>query len=52
MIQKNVFEMLERLVRVGEVLAELKHNLQISPDGAVALDYMVERLERALEGNK
>jgi hypothetical protein len=52
MIQNNVFEMLETLVRVREVLAELKHNLQISPDGAVALDYITERLERALEGNK
>jgi hypothetical protein len=52
MIPNNMFEMLERLVRVGEVLAELKHNLEISPDGAVALDYITERLERALESNK
>jgi hypothetical protein len=52
MIPENVFEMLERLVRVGEVLTELKHNLEISPDGAVALDYITERLERALESNK
>jgi hypothetical protein len=47
---KNDVAMLEKLVCVSDVLIELKHNLRISPDGAVALDYMVERLERALEG--
>ena len=52
MIQKNMFEMLERLVRVGEVLDELKHNLKVSPDGAVSLAYITERLERAMEGDK
>ena len=52
MITKTTFEMLERLVRVGEVLDELKHNLKVSPDGAVSLAYITERLERAMEGDK
>ena len=51
-MDKKTVEMLVKLVRVGDVLIELKHNLRISPDGAVSLDYMVERLERALEGDK
>jgi len=49
-MKKNDADMLEKLCLVGDVLRELKHNLRISPDGAVALNYMVERLERALEG--
>ena len=52
MITKTTVEMLERLVRVGEVLAELKHNLKVSPDGAVSLAYITERLERAMEEDK
>jgi len=48
--QKQVFEMLEKLVLVREVLDELKHNLKVSPDGAVTLSYITERLERALDG--
>ena len=48
----ETFTMLEKLLQVNDVLRELKHNLRISPDGAVALDYITERLERALEGNK
>jgi len=52
MTTETTFTMLEKLLAVNEVLAELKHNLRISPEGAVALDYITERLERALEGNK
>jgi len=44
--------MLEKLLQVNDVLRELKHNLRISPDGAVALEYITERLERALQGEK
>jgi hypothetical protein len=44
--------MLDKLLAVNEVLEELRHNLRISPDGAVNLDYITERLEHALEGNK
>ena len=44
--------MLEKLLQVNDVLRELKHNLNVSPDGAVALDYITERLERALQGEK
>ena len=51
-MKKNDVDMLEKLCLVGDVLRELKHNLRISPDGAVALDYITERLERALEGKK
>jgi hypothetical protein len=51
-MKKNDVDMLEKLCLVGDVLRELKHNLRISPDGAVSLDYITERLERALEGNK
>lgn len=49
-MDKKIVEMLEKLVCVNDVLIELKHNLRVSPDGAVTLSYMVERLERALEG--
>jgi len=38
--------------RVREVLAELQHNLNVSPDGAVDLSYITERLTEALDGNE
>jgi len=51
-MDKTTYEMLESLLQVGDVLEELKHNLKVSPDGKVALGYITERLERALEGDK
>jgi len=51
-MKKNDVDTLEKLLAVADVLRELKHNLRISPDGAVALGYITERLERALECNK
>jgi hypothetical protein len=50
-MSKIEVEMLERLCRAGEVLDELKHNLKVTPDGAVTLSYITERLDEALGGN-
>jgi hypothetical protein len=49
-MSKIEVEMLERLCRAGEVLDELKHNLKVTPDGAVTLSYITERLDEALGG--
>lgn len=51
---RTVTEQIQRkkLKRVREVLAELQHNLNVSPDGAVDLAYITERLALALETNR
>jgi len=51
-MSKTEVKMLETLCLVGEVLDELKHNLKVSPDGAVTLSYITERLETALRGEQ
>lgn len=49
-MSKTEVKMLETLCLVGEVLDELKHNLKVTPDGAVTLSYITERLDEALGG--
>jgi hypothetical protein len=51
---RTVTEQIQRkqIKRVREVLAELQHNLNVSPDGAVSLDYITQRLTDALETNR
>jgi len=48
---RTVTEQIQRkqLKRIREVVAELQHNLNVSPDGAVSLDYITQRLTDALE---
>lgn len=41
----------DTIQNVREVLEELQHNLSISPDGAVDLGYITERLRSALDGD-
>jgi hypothetical protein len=51
---RTVTEQIQRkqLKRIREVVAELQHNLNVSPDGAVSLDYITERLATALETSR
>jgi len=48
---KSVMEMAQSQQRVLDVLREIDDNLLISPDGAVKLKYIHERLRIALQGD-
>lgn len=48
---RTVTEQLQRKKRkrIRAIIEELEHNYTISPDGAVSLDYIIERLNNAYE---